>query len=116
MSKYLFRRREDIAPEISFDLVIEILTRLPATSLMRFKCVSKLWSCLICSRYFSNLYLTVASSPSSPPRPLGLYMSLNYATHDDCKSMEVCKTPGKSELVSLTLYHRRLVIVLNHRR
>ncbi|KAL0848258.1 hypothetical protein Bca101_021505 [Brassica carinata] len=87
----------------TLNIILWIVVRLPATSLMRFKCVSKLWSCLICSRYFSNLYLTVASSPSSPLRPLGLYMSLNYATHDDCKSMEVCKTPGKSELVSLTL-------------
>ncbi|KAJ4878554.1 putative F-box protein [Raphanus sativus] len=101
MVKYLFRRRDDfVAPEISFDLIIEILTRLPATSLMRFKCVSKLWSCLIRSRYFSNLYLTVASRR---PRPLVLYMSLNYETHYDCDSMEVCNNPGKYELLSLTL-------------
>ncbi|CAK9136204.1 unnamed protein product [Ilex paraguariensis] len=29
--------------ELPHDLVIEVLTRLPAKSLMRFKCVSKLW-------------------------------------------------------------------------
>ncbi|ESQ35491.1 hypothetical protein EUTSA_v10009896mg, partial [Eutrema salsugineum] len=39
----------------------EILTRLPAKSLMRFKCVSKLWSSVISSRYFSNRFLTVPS-------------------------------------------------------
>ncbi|KAL0736494.1 hypothetical protein Bca4012_012704 [Brassica carinata] len=70
---------------------------------MRFRCVSKLWSCLICSRYVSNLYLTVALSSSSRPRPLVLYMSLDDATHDDCESMEVCNNPGKSKLLSLTL-------------
>ncbi|CAF2108248.1 unnamed protein product [Brassica napus] len=46
----------------------EILTRLPAKSLMRFKCVSKLWLSLIRSRYFSNRFSKVPS-----PR---LYMCL----------------------------------------
>ncbi|KAJ4866052.1 putative F-box protein [Raphanus sativus] len=93
--------------EITFDLMIEILTRLPAKSLMRFKCVSKLWSCLIPSRYFSNLYLTVASSPSRRARPLNLYMSLNvsltWMRHYKCDSMELCHRPGKCELLSLRL-------------
>ncbi|KAJ4878519.1 putative F-box protein [Raphanus sativus] len=78
--------------------MIQILSRLPATSLIRFKCVSKLWSSLIRSRYFSNLYLTVAS-PSRPK--LRLYMSL--VEHYQCDSMELCRNPGKSELLSLTL-------------
>ncbi|XP_056851323.1 putative F-box protein At5g62660 isoform X2 [Raphanus sativus] len=102
MVKYLLRRRAYfVAPEIPFDLMIEILTRLPAKSLMRFRCVSKLWSCLIRSRYFSNLYHTVSSSR---PQPLGLYMSLNsvhWARHLKCDSMELCHNPGKSDLLSL---------------
>ncbi|CAG7883928.1 hypothetical protein BRARA_K01784 [Brassica rapa] len=56
--------------EIPFDLVIDILRRLPPKSLMRFKSVSKLWSSLICSKYFSNLFRKVSS-----PRPR-LYMWL----------------------------------------
>ncbi|CAH8352767.1 unnamed protein product [Eruca vesicaria subsp. sativa] len=83
------QRRDDfVAPEITFDLVIEILSRLPAKSLMRFRCVSKLWFGLIRSRYFSNLHLTKKIS-SSPPcgEPLLLYV-------DFCT---------KSELLSLTL-------------
>ncbi|CAL9226134.1 unnamed protein product [Arabidopsis halleri] len=44
-------------PEIPFDLVIKILTRLPAKSLMRFKSVSKLWSSFICFRNFTILHL-----------------------------------------------------------
>ncbi|AEE84248.1 F-box and associated interaction domains-containing protein [Arabidopsis thaliana] len=61
------RRRRDMCkshepmPYIPFDLVIEILTRLPAKSLMRFKSVSKLWSSLICSRTFTNRLLRVPS-------------------------------------------------------
>ncbi|KAJ4903714.1 F-box/kelch-repeat protein [Raphanus sativus] len=49
--------------ELPSELVIEILTRLPAKSLMRFKSVSKLWSSLICSRYFTDRCLKVSSSP-----------------------------------------------------
>ncbi|CAG7867828.1 unnamed protein product [Brassica rapa] len=57
--------------EIPNDVVMEeILARLPAKSLMRFKCVSKLWSSLISSRYFSNRFLTV---PTRRPR---IYMCL----------------------------------------
>ncbi|XP_020871675.1 LOW QUALITY PROTEIN: putative F-box protein At5g62660 [Arabidopsis lyrata subsp. lyrata] len=84
-----------VAPEIPLDLLIEILTRLPAKSLLRFKCISKLWSSLICSRFFSNRYLTVAS-PLRPPR---LYMSL--VDHLVCNSMEVCHNhPRESVLLS----------------
>uniref|UniRef100_M4DBY3 F-box domain-containing protein n=1 Tax=Brassica campestris TaxID=3711 RepID=M4DBY3_BRACM len=58
--------------EIPNDVVMEeILARLPAKSLMRFKCVSKLWSSLISSRYFSNRFLTVPTRPR--PR---IYMCL----------------------------------------
>ncbi|KAL1210891.1 F-box/kelch-repeat protein [Cardamine amara subsp. amara] len=59
-------------PEIPFDLVIEILRRLPAKSLVKFKSVSKIWSSFICSRNFTNSFLRVTSSP---PR---LYMSLKF--------------------------------------
>ncbi|ESQ28786.1 hypothetical protein EUTSA_v10019615mg [Eutrema salsugineum] len=48
-------------PEISEELLIEILTRLPVKSLMTFKCVSKLWLSLIASRYFTDLFLKSSS-------------------------------------------------------
>ncbi|KAL1205263.1 F-box/kelch-repeat protein [Cardamine amara subsp. amara] len=60
------------SPEIPFDIVIEILTRLPAKSLMRFKSVSKLWSSLICSRNFTDRLLRVSSSS------LHLYMTVSF--------------------------------------
>ncbi|ESQ31649.1 hypothetical protein EUTSA_v10004411mg [Eutrema salsugineum] len=78
------------------------MARLPAKSLMRFKCLSKLWSCLIRSGFFSNLYLTVTSRPRQPR----IYTSLVYtssADHAECDSMEeVCHNPGKSALLSLS--------------
>ncbi|CAA7041164.1 unnamed protein product [Microthlaspi erraticum] len=66
----------DQSLEIPFDLVIETLTRLPAKSLMRFKSVTKLWSSLICSQYFTNRFLNVSSSP---PR---LYMMLGLGNNN----------------------------------
>ncbi|CAH2038903.1 unnamed protein product [Thlaspi arvense] len=68
------------APELPLDLVTEeILTRLPAKSLMRFKCVSRQWLSAISSEYFSNRFLTVPS-----PR---LY--LNLRNLDDKDSLEI---------------------------
>ncbi|CAA7060399.1 unnamed protein product [Microthlaspi erraticum] len=50
------RRRSDLC-EVPFDVVIEILLRLPAKSLLRFKCVSKEWSTLIsCPSFRSRLF------------------------------------------------------------
>ncbi|KAJ4918009.1 F-box/LRR-repeat protein [Raphanus sativus] len=70
------RRFHQQEMEIPNDVVMEeILTRLPAKSLMRFKCVSKLWSSLISSRYFSNRFLTVPTRPR--PR---IYMCLQDNT------------------------------------
>ncbi|ESQ29942.1 hypothetical protein EUTSA_v10011525mg [Eutrema salsugineum] len=81
------KRRRKAETEIPKDVVMgEILTRLPVTSLMRFKCVSKLWSSLICSRYFCNRFLAVPLRPK-PPR---LYMCL----HD-------CSDPRNSVTLSL---------------
>ncbi|CAH8387217.1 unnamed protein product [Eruca vesicaria subsp. sativa] len=51
--------------ELPFELVMEILTRLPTKSLMRYKSVSKLWLSLICSRYFTDRCLKVSSSSPS---------------------------------------------------
>ncbi|EOA37459.1 hypothetical protein CARUB_v10011569mg [Capsella rubella] len=44
-------------PEISEDLLIEILIKLPAKSLMRLKRVSKIWLSLISCRYLANRFL-----------------------------------------------------------
>uniref|UniRef100_A0A0D3AH10 F-box domain-containing protein n=2 Tax=Brassica oleracea TaxID=3712 RepID=A0A0D3AH10_BRAOL len=45
------------AGEIPEDLMIEIAARLPAKSVMRFKCISKFWSSLPLSTHFCNRFL-----------------------------------------------------------
>ncbi|KAF3503907.1 hypothetical protein F2Q69_00043797 [Brassica cretica] len=47
--------------EIPEDLMIEIAARLPAKSVMRFKCISKFWSSLPLSTHFCNRFLTYQS-------------------------------------------------------
>ncbi|VVB00162.1 unnamed protein product [Arabis nemorensis] len=60
------RKKRRIRPEIPLPMHLvneEILTRLPAKSLMRFNCVSKLWSSHINSPYFTNRFLTQRRPP-----------------------------------------------------
>ncbi|KAL1205261.1 F-box protein [Cardamine amara subsp. amara] len=77
--------------EIPFDLVNEILMRLPAKSLMRFKSVSKLWSSLICSKHFSNRLLKL----SSPPR---LYMYLSFSDKSQLNERLLSLSPADSDI------------------
>ncbi|CAL9217041.1 unnamed protein product [Arabidopsis halleri] len=44
------------------DLIPEILSRLPAKSIARFRCVSKLWESIICRQDFTKLFHTRSSS------------------------------------------------------
>ncbi|KAI3440834.1 F-box domain-containing protein [Psidium guajava] len=46
-----------VAESFTEDIVIEILSRLPIKSLIRFKCVSKRWQCLISDGGFAKLHL-----------------------------------------------------------
>ncbi|KAJ4915829.1 F-box protein [Raphanus sativus] len=96
------RRGYSVAPEITFDIIVEILRRLPAKSLMRFRCVSKLWSGLIRSRYFCNAYLTkkISLSPPSMGEPVFLYKRYNFVTHFTHHGSVDFTT---SQLLSLTL-------------
>ncbi|KAG7560579.1 F-box associated domain type 3 [Arabidopsis thaliana x Arabidopsis arenosa] len=63
--------------EIPEEVLMEILARLPANSVTRFKCVSKHWSSLNSSRYFTNLFFKV-TSPKREPRP---FMFLSDREH-----------------------------------
>lgn len=86
------RRSHEPTREIPFDLVVDILMRLPAKSLMKFKSVSKLWSSLICSQYFTKRFQRVSSST---PR---LYMSLSFFdnSHDALLSASLRSDSGNT--------------------
>jgi len=43
------------------ELIIEILLRLPVKSLIRFKCVSKSWFCLISDPHFANSHFQLTA-------------------------------------------------------
>ncbi|KAL1207747.1 F-box protein DOR [Cardamine amara subsp. amara] len=60
---------------IPVDLIIEILSRLPAKSISRFRCVSKEWASILHRQYFTNLFLKMSSS-----RPRLLFI---FRTDDD---------------------------------
>ncbi|XP_056843480.1 F-box protein DOR-like [Raphanus sativus] len=53
--------RENSEP-IPHDLIYEILLRLPAISIARFRCVSKLWASTLRSHAFTELFLTRSST------------------------------------------------------
>lgn len=47
---------------IPFDVIIEILTRLPAKSIAKFRCVSKLWDSTLRSLTFTESFFTISFS------------------------------------------------------
>ncbi|XP_023638920.1 putative F-box protein At3g47150 [Capsella rubella] len=51
---------------IPIDLQINTLSRLPVKSLLKFRCVSKLWSSIITSQNFQKRQLKIASSEAAP--------------------------------------------------
>ncbi|KAG2291444.1 hypothetical protein Bca4012_007399 [Brassica carinata] len=91
-------KSHEASPVIPFDLVIEILTRLPPKSLMRFKSVSNVWSSLICSQYFTNRYQTVSSAA---PR---LYMGLSFLDNSHLKCMLISVSPSSDSDITISSF------------
>ncbi|XP_019099671.1 PREDICTED: putative F-box protein At3g47150, partial [Camelina sativa] len=99
---------------IPLDLQVETLLRLPVKSLLRFQCVSKLWSSIITSQDFRNRQLNFAAS--SAPRLLItfakvygkelLLFSLPYPTASSSSSSSCC-VPYK-DLSILKLHGRKV--------
>ncbi|XP_058730412.1 F-box/kelch-repeat protein At3g23880-like [Vicia villosa] len=48
---------------LPFDLILEILTRLPVKSLLQFRCVSKSWNLLISDPKFARKHLNLSTTP-----------------------------------------------------
>ncbi|XP_010417686.1 PREDICTED: F-box/kelch-repeat protein At3g04660-like [Camelina sativa] len=60
-------------PFIPRELIVEILVRVPARSIARFICVSKLWSSIVRSQDFTNSYQLLMTRRSDPTRPRLLF-------------------------------------------
>ncbi|KAL1205780.1 F-box only protein 8 [Cardamine amara subsp. amara] len=93
-----------VAPEIPVDLLIQIMARLPAKSVMRFKCISKYLSSLLCSRYFCNLFLRVPSQLQPQPR---IYMTL---LDDISYSKSVLLSSAPSTCLSSVVFDQDLTL------
>ncbi|CAL9216843.1 unnamed protein product [Arabidopsis halleri] len=72
-------KRKEI-DHIPLDLTVEILTRLPAKSLLRFKCVSKLWSSIIQSQGFIDSFYSISSTR---PRSIVAFTNGLFAKDED---------------------------------
>ncbi|CAA7048295.1 unnamed protein product [Microthlaspi erraticum] len=58
----MIRVEEDSSVSIPTDLVVEILSRLPAASVSRFRCLAKQWEAMLISPYFIELFRTRSSA------------------------------------------------------
>ncbi|VVA93158.1 unnamed protein product [Arabis nemorensis] len=54
----MMKRSKENSKSFPIDLILEILSRLPAKSTGRFRCVSKLWSSMLHRPYFTELFMT----------------------------------------------------------
>lgn len=61
--------------QIPLDLVVQILLKLLAKSIARFRCVWKRWDSTFRSPYFTESFFTISSSPSSQPMLLFAFRS-----------------------------------------
>ncbi|CAM9002585.1 unnamed protein product [Rhodiola kirilowii] len=50
-------------PELPHDVIVDILSRLPCKSLVKFRCVSKQWNSLIRSHKFAKLQFSTVTDP-----------------------------------------------------
>ncbi|KAG7598842.1 F-box domain [Arabidopsis suecica] len=87
---------------IPTDLIYEILSRLPAKSILRFRCVSKLWKSIICRQDFTELFHTRSSS--NPRLLIGVEQGGVWSFFS---SPQPHDHYGKSSLVVATDFHMK---------
>ncbi|KAM3270891.1 F-box/kelch-repeat protein like [Capsicum chacoense] len=63
------------------EIVMDILSRLPVKSLLRFKCVSKFWNKLISEPYFKRMHLNVHTNNHNSPKKLLISQVISLPTY-----------------------------------
>ncbi|XP_026382757.1 putative F-box protein At1g32420 [Papaver somniferum] len=90
------------------DIVCDILSRLPAKSIVRFKCVSKYWCTLIQDPYFSDLHFTRSKTckrllfivPPLKSQPKNRTAVTNYKEYPVCFKTADLLSEGKGRVLS----------------
>ncbi|CAM8911965.1 unnamed protein product [Rhodiola kirilowii] len=70
-------------PELPHDVIVDILSRLPCKSLVKFRCVSKQWNSLIRSTKFAELQFSRSFSRQRVLLRLKPFWSINYEDLDE---------------------------------
>ncbi|VYS69041.1 unnamed protein product [Arabidopsis thaliana] len=99
---------EENSDSIPIDLILEILSRLPAKSITRFHCVSKLWGSMLCRPYFNELFLTISSA-----RPRLLFAFSKHGEWRFFSSPQPQNPYGKSSFVATADFHTKFSQNLN---
>ncbi|ESQ44682.1 hypothetical protein EUTSA_v10003356mg [Eutrema salsugineum] len=105
---YTRRRRKQLKSAWSFplDLTTEILSRLPAGSVLRFRCVSKLWSSITTDPYFINLFET----RPSPILILCYKKGTKLFVSSVPQNRQISKEPSDSSPQPIYRYHIKLPV------
>jgi F-box interacting protein len=86
------------------ELIIQILLRLPVKSLLRFKCVCKLWFSLISDTHFANSHFQITAATHSPTI-LFLSYSDTYETQEESERLTHSDFDTHFQLVTATRTH-----------
>ncbi|XP_058203831.1 F-box/kelch-repeat protein At3g23880-like [Rhododendron vialii] len=105
-----------LLPDLLPELIVEILSRLPVKSLLRFRCVSKSWRSLISRPEFAKTHLSLASMGTDYTHHHRLILSYPYP-HTDVKSCslysilnEQCDTAVDLDFPSKVSNHRGTIV------
>ncbi|KAK4732149.1 hypothetical protein R3W88_025137 [Solanum pinnatisectum] len=81
---------ENSIPDLPTELVIEILSRLPVKSLLKFRCASKSWFALISSPEFVKTHLSLNANNNEYTRHKVMMLERIVCSFRDCSGSSLC--------------------------